>query len=67
MDILELTGGICGGVLVKDCAVYKKWIHEWIQKKNYSPQEAIKLTQHSKGCIAGSSFKVVYDVLLFNG
>ena len=24
MDILRLTGGICGGVLVKDYAVYKK-------------------------------------------
>ena len=24
MDILKLTGGICGGVLVKDYAVYKK-------------------------------------------
>ena len=23
MDILKLTGGICGGVLVKDYAVYK--------------------------------------------
>ena len=28
MDILKLTGGICGGVLVKDYAVYKKWINE---------------------------------------
>ena len=28
MDILKLTGGICGGVLVKDYAVYKKWIKE---------------------------------------
>ena len=27
MDILRLTGGICGGVLVKDYAVYKKWIN----------------------------------------
>ena len=27
MDILKLTGGICGGVLVKDYAVYKKWIN----------------------------------------
>ena len=24
MDIMKLSGGICGGVLVKDCAVYKK-------------------------------------------
>ena len=28
MDILKLTGGMCGGVLVKDYAVYKKWINE---------------------------------------
>ena len=28
MDIMKLTGGICGGVLVKDYAVYKKWINE---------------------------------------
>ena len=26
MDIIKLAGGICGGVLVKDYAVYKKWI-----------------------------------------
>ena len=28
IDLLKLTGGICGGVLVKDYAVYKKWIKE---------------------------------------
>ena len=28
MDILKLTGGICGGVSVKDYAVYKKCINE---------------------------------------
>ena len=28
MDIMELTGGIVGGVLFKDYAVYKKWINE---------------------------------------
>ena len=28
MDIMKLAGGICGGVLVKDYAVYKKWINE---------------------------------------
>ena len=28
MDILKLTGGICGGVLVKDYAVYKKRINK---------------------------------------
>ena len=28
MDIIKLAGGICGRVLVKDYAVYKKWINE---------------------------------------
>ena len=28
VDLLKLTGGICGGMLVKDYAVYKKWINE---------------------------------------
>ena len=28
MDIMKLAGGICGGVLVKDYAVNKKWINE---------------------------------------
>ena len=28
MNIMKLAGGICGGVLVKDYAVYKKWINE---------------------------------------
>ena len=28
MDKLKFTGGICGGVLVKDYAIYKKWINE---------------------------------------
>ena len=28
MGLLKLTGGICGGMLVKDYAVYKKWINE---------------------------------------
>ena len=28
MDILKLAGGICGGILVKDYAVYKKGINE---------------------------------------
>ena len=26
MDIMKLAGGICRGVLVKDYAVYRKWI-----------------------------------------
>ena len=28
MDIITLAGGICGGVLIKDYAFYKKWINE---------------------------------------
>ena len=28
MDLLKLTDGICGGMLVKDYAVYKKWINK---------------------------------------
>ena len=28
MDIMKLAGGICGVVLVKDYAAYKKWINE---------------------------------------
>ena len=28
MDIMKLVGEIVGGVLVKDYAVYKKWINE---------------------------------------
>ena len=28
MNIMKLAGGIVGGVLIKDYAVYKKWIKE---------------------------------------
>ena len=28
MDIMRLAGGICGGVLVIDYSVYKKWIRK---------------------------------------
>ena len=28
MDIMRFVGGIVGGVLVKDYAVYKKWINK---------------------------------------
>ena len=37
MDILKLTSGICGGVLMKGYAVYKKWINERHNKKFYNP------------------------------
>ena len=32
MDIMKLAGGICGGVLVKEYAVYKKWINNCCNK-----------------------------------
>ena len=28
MDIMELAGEIMGGVLVKDYAIYKKWVNQ---------------------------------------
>ena len=28
MYIIKLTGAICGGIMMKDYAVYKKWINE---------------------------------------
>ena len=28
MDIVKITGGICGGVSAKNYAVYRKWIDE---------------------------------------
>ena len=28
MDIMNLAGEICGGVMVKDYVVYKKWVNE---------------------------------------
>ena len=28
MDIMKIAGGIVGGVLVKDYAIYKEWINE---------------------------------------
>ena len=33
MDFLKLTTRICGGVLVKDYAAYKKWINESYNNK----------------------------------
>ena len=32
MGIAKLAGGICGGVLVNNYAVYKKWINERYNK-----------------------------------
>ena len=32
IDIMKLAVGMCGGVLVKDYAVYKKRINEWYNK-----------------------------------
>ena len=36
--IMKLVGGIVGGVLDKDYAVYRKWINEWYKKNFYGPQ-----------------------------
>ena len=43
MDVMKLAGGIVGGVLVKDNAVYKKWIKEWYNKHFMALLRAIKL------------------------
>ena len=37
MNIMKLAGGIVGGALVKDYAVYKKWINEYYNKNFYGP------------------------------
>ena len=44
MDIMKLAGGICGGVLVKYYAVYKKWINEWY--KNFMAPGGYKITTY---------------------
>ena len=46
MFMLKLTGGICGGVLVKAYAVYKRWINECYNKNFMALSRVIKLTQH---------------------
>ena len=43
MDIMKLAGGIMSGVLVKDYAVYKKWIKEWYNKHFMTLLRTIKL------------------------
>ena len=43
MDIMKLTGGICGGMLVKDYGVYKKWIGELYNKNFITCYRVIKL------------------------
>ena len=58
MDVMTLAGGICGGVLVKDYAVYKKWVNEWMQQKLYCPLKGNKISTNTIH---------VYPVLLFNG
>ena len=46
MDIMKLTGGICGGVFVKDYAVYKKWINERYNNKNFMAPKGNKIKLH---------------------
>ena len=48
IDIMKLTGGICGRLFVKDYAVYKKWINEWYNNKILWPMRAIKLDDTDK-------------------
>ena len=43
IDILKRTGRICGRVLVKDYAVYKKMDQQMIQEKFYNRYRVIKL------------------------
>ena len=43
MDIMKLTGGICGGVLVKDYAVYKKMYQPVIQQQNFLAPKGNKI------------------------
>ena len=43
MDIMKLAGGIVGGALAKDYAVYKKWINKK-KKKFYAPLKSNKIT-----------------------
>ena len=35
IDIMKLPAGVCGGVLLKDHAVYKKWTKEWYNNKYF--------------------------------
>ena len=83
MDILKLTCATCGGVLVNDYAVYKKWINEWIQQKFYEPyHRVIKLhdTHKESVCFVALSIHTnhvhckgprtdftIIKALLFNG
>ena len=63
MDIVKLTGGTCGGVLVKYYAVYKKWINKcynknfitFIGSKDYT-WKVQKSFQHCK-CFTFQSLK----------
>ena len=43
MDIMKLAGEICGGVLVKHYAVYKKMDQRY-NKKIYGPFKGNKIT-----------------------
>ena len=43
IDIMNLTGGICGGVLVKDYAAYKNGSKSDTTTKSYSPLRVKKL------------------------
>ena len=38
MNIMKLAGGRCGGVIVKDYVVKKKWTNEWYLKNFVAPK-----------------------------
>ena len=43
MDIMKVSNEIVGGVLVKDYAVYRKWINECTTTKCYGPLKDNKI------------------------
>ena len=58
MDIMKLAGGICGGVLVNDCEVYRKWNFSryFFNLKQYTtffycPTAAVKCVVNARPCV----------------
>ena len=58
MDMMRLAGGIVAGLLVKDYAVYKKWINEGYIKKIYGPLKGSKITPQQGVRRCGASFQL---------
>ena len=55
---VEMLAGV-GGVLLKDYAVYKKWINEWYNKHFMALLRAIKLHNTIWGWLPSITFSVV--------